>query len=331
VLLLANPADATTPEIAVGSKFEAADTLACGAEPNEDAAACIAGLTWQPAAFTVELQPAQPGCGDFLVRFPSPRPIGSSVNDLVSMEWFAAHDGEKIRTARPIVVVHESARNMTVGRIIARGISGQGLHAFLIHLPGYGARREAAPLTADRALPSLRQAIADVRRARDAVAALPLVDHSLVGLQGTSLGGFVAATAAGLDHGYDRVFITLAGGDLQDVILHGERDAIKVHAKLTAAGLTDDQIKELTRQIEPLRLAHRIRPEFTWLYSGKFDTVVPPRCSLALADAAHLPAAHHVEFAADHYSGIVYLPQVVEQIRQEMLEVGDKNSTRTKD
>ena len=192
-------------------------------------------------------------------------------------------------------------------------------------------RRDAAPLTADRALPSLRQAIADVRRARDAVAALPMVDHSRIGLQGTSLGGFVTATVAGLDHGYDRVFITLAGGDLQDVILHGQRDAIKVHAKLTAAGLSDDQIKELTRQIEPLRLAHRIRPECTWLFNGKFDTVVPPRCSLALAEAAHLTAEHHIEFAADHYSGIVYLPQVVEQIRQEMLDLSDKNPAAAKE
>jgi dienelactone hydrolase len=327
----ASAEDTSSATLEVGSKFDAVDSLDCGAESKEDAAACIAGLSWQPTSFTVELQPAEAGCGDFLVRFPSPRPIGNSVYDLVSMEWFAAHDGEKICTARPIVVVHESARNMTVGRIIARGISGRGMHAFLIHLPGYGARRDAVPLTADRALPSLRQAIADVRRARDAVAALPLVDHSRIGLQGTSLGGFVTATVAGLDHGYDRVFIMLAGGDLQDVILHGQRDAIKVHAKLTAAGLSDDQIKDLTHQIEPLRLAHRIRPEFTWLFSGKFDTVVPPRCSLALAAAAHLPAAHHVEFSADHYSGIVYLPQVVEQIREEMLDVGDKNSTPAKD
>ena len=272
---LATAAESSLEALEVGGKFEAADTLACGDESNENAAACIAGLSWKPTTFTVELQPAQAGCGDFLVRFPSPRPIGNSVNDLVAMEWFAAHDGEKICTARPIVVVHESARNMTVGRIIARGLSGQGMHAFLIQLPGYGARRDETPLTADRALPSLRQAIADVRRARDAVTALPLVDHSRIGLQGTSLGGFVTATVAGLDHGYDRVFIMLAGGDLQEVILHGQRDAIKVHAKLTAAGLSDDQIKELTQQIEPLRLAHRVRPELTWLFNGKFDTVVP--------------------------------------------------------
>ncbi len=156
--------------------------------------------------------------------------------------------------------------------------------------------------------------------ARDAVVALPVVDRSVVGVQGTSLGGFVTATAAGLDHGYDRVFIFMAGGNLEEVVLHGARDAAKVHEKLKAAGITDEQIKEFAHQVEPLRLAHRINPATTWLYTGKFDNVCPPACSLALAKAAHLTVDHHIEFPSDHYSGIIYMPQVVGQIRQRMVE-----------
>jgi dienelactone hydrolase len=276
---------------------------------------------WTPTKFDVVLEPAQPGCGDFLVRFPSARPIGDPLNDTVAMEWFAPHgDDDKIRSARAIVIVHESDKRMIVGRLIARGISGQGLHAFLIQLPGYGVRRGPSPPKAEQILPSLLQAVADVRRARDAVAALPMIDHSLIGVEGTSLGGFVTATVAGLDHGYDRVFIALAGGDIQDVILHGARDAAKAHAKLNAAGVSDDQIKAVSHEIEPLRLAHRIEPDKTWLYNGKFDTVVPPRNSLALASAAHLAEDHHIEFPTDHYGGIVYLPQVIDQIMRRMAE-----------
>ena len=181
-------------------------------------------------------------------------------------------------------------------------------------------RRVEGLSNVERTLPALQQAIADVRRARDAVVALPVIDRSVVGLQGTSLGGFVTATVAGLDHGYDRVFILLAGGNLQEVVLNGSKDAAKARNKLAAAGVTDEQIKELARQVEPLRLAHRINPAETWLYSGKFDDVVPPRCSLALAKAAHLPDGHHIELPSDHYSGIVYLPQVVQQIHQRMVE-----------
>lgn len=273
--------------IEIGSRFEATDTLACDEETDEDAQKCLTKLRWAPTKFTVHLEAAEAGCGDWLVRFPSPKPIGNPTNDLVSMEWFAARgNGNLVRPAPAMVVVHESGRRMTVGRLVARGLSAQGLHAFLLHLPGYGARRVEGLADIDQLLPSLQQGIADVRRARDAVVALPIVDRSVVGVQGTSLGGFVTATVAGLDSGYDRVFILMAGGNLQQVVLHGSRDAAKVRAKLAAAGLSEEQMKDLAYQVEPLRLAKRINPAETWLYSGKFDDVVPPSCSLALAKAA---------------------------------------------
>jgi len=307
--------------IKLGDRFAATDSLACGTDASEDAKECLAKLSWTPAEFTVHVEAAEPGCGDWLVRFPSPRPIGNSTNDLASMEWFAARDQQgALRRARAIVVVHESGRSMTVGRLIARGLSSQGLHAFLLHLPGYGARRVEGLADIKRALPALQQAIADVRRARDAVVALPAVDRSVVGLQGTSLGGFVTATVAGLDRGYDRVFILLAGGNLHDVVLHGGQDAAKTREKLAAAGVTDQEIKRLARHVEPLRLAHRINPAGTWLYSGAYDDVVPPRCSLALAKAARLPEGHHIELPVDHYSGILYLPKVVQQVYQRMVQ-----------
>lgn len=129
-----------------------------------------------------------------------------------------------------------------------------------------------------------------------------------------SRGGFVAATVAGLDDGYDRVFVLLAGGNLHDVVVRGGRDAAKFREKLAAAGISEQQIKEFAYHVEPLRLAHRIRPEATWIFSGKYDDVVPPECSHALAVAAKLPAGHHVQLPASHYSGIIYLPPVLQQI-----------------
>ena len=67
-----------------------------------------------------------------------------------------------------------------------------------------------------------------------------------------------------------------------------------------------------------MRLAHRIDAGNMWLYSGKYDDVVPPASSFALASAAKLDAGHHVELLADHYSGVVYLPLVIQEIRKKM-------------
>lgn len=306
-------------DLQVGSEFAAQDSLACGEESSDDARDCLAKLSWKPKQFTVRLEAAAAGCGDFLVRFPSPRPIGDSIIDLAAMEWFTARDGDHaIKKAPAIVVIHESGKSMTVGRMIARDLGAHGLHAFLLQLPGYGARRVDIASAVSKVLPALQQAISDARRARDAVVALPVVDETVVGIQGTSLGGFVTATTAGLDHGYNRVFILLAGGDLQEVVLHGAKDAANTRKKLTEAGVTEEQIKQLAHDVEPLRLAHRTKPAETWLYSGKFDDVVPPRCSLAFAKAAHLASDHHIELPVDHYSGVLYLPKIVNEIAERM-------------
>src|SRR4051794_28830704 len=106
---------ADTSTIAVGSDFPASDTLAPGDEQNQDSKACLKALCWNPTKFNVRVEAAEPDRGDFLIRFPSPRPIGDATNDQVSMEWYAARDANgAIRTARAVVIVHESAHSMPV-------------------------------------------------------------------------------------------------------------------------------------------------------------------------------------------------------------------------
>jgi hypothetical protein len=62
-----------------------------------------------------------------------------------------------------------------------------------------------------------------------------------------------------------------------------------------------------------MNFAHRINPNRVWLYSGKYDDVVPPRNSKLFADAAKLNG-HHIELEADHYSGALMLPSVLRDI-----------------
>ena len=302
-----------------GGTFAARDSLNCQPDGNADAAACIAGLKWPVAAFTVRCETAMPGGGDWLVRFPSPVPVGDAVNDLVAMEWHMARDKDgKPMKAPAIVIVHESGRGMVAGKVFAKGLRPYGFHTFLIHLPGYGARTSTLTNNPKLMLPALKQAIADVRRARDAVAALPFVDSTNIALQGTSLGGFVTATVSGLDRGYDRIFILLAGGNIADVILTGTRDAAGLKRRLLESGITDDEIRASAKTIEPLRLAHRVDPKRVWLYTGKSDDVVPPACSRAFATAAKLGAEHHIELPVGHYSAAILMPLILPRIHELM-------------
>lgn len=308
--------DFSRPPFAAGLTFEARDSLNPAVDERDDAQKCLEGLCWTPGRFSVEIEPGISDRGDWLIRFPSPVTSGDTKNDRVAMECYLARDAQQeLTTAPAVVVVHESGSNMTVGRLFARGLQLQGLHSFLIHLPYYGERRTGKKRPDGSHLISMmKQAVADVRRARDAVAALPLIDDTRISLQGTSLGGFVSATAGSLDDGYESVFLMLAGGELYDVIQNGQKDAAKVRERLEQAGLTGEKLRELTLTVEPTRVAHRLDPKRTWLYSGTFDKVVPFRNAAALASAAGLSEKHHVRMAANHYSGIVYLPFVLNHI-----------------
>jgi hypothetical protein len=83
---------------------------------------------------------------------------------------------------------------------------------------------------------------------------------------------------------------------------------------LAEQGIPLESLREALNAIEPLRLAHRVAADRTWLYTGTHDTVVPPDCSLAWKRSARLPEEHHIELPADHYSGIIFLPGVIQQM-----------------
>ena len=300
----------------VGKTFSARDSLSPQMEESSDAKACLTGLVWQPGEFEVTVETGNDPAMEGLVRFPSPKPNGVAQNDRVALEWYAAKDDSgKVINAPAIVVVHESGSKMEVGRIFAKALHAQGLHAFMIQLPFYGVRKPAGFKPDGRHVEAtMRQGIVDVRRARDAVAALPHVDKTNIAVQGTSLGGFVTATTAGLDRGFASVHIMVAGGDLYELVSNGQREAGKLREMLAEAGYTGDKLKDLFAAVEPLRLAHRLDPQTTWMYSATRDQVVPPPHALKLATAAKLTDDHHTQLWADHYTGIIYVPVVVDSL-----------------
>ncbi|MFK7820154.1 MAG: alpha/beta hydrolase family protein [Planctomycetaceae bacterium] len=322
LLLLATaspcPALAQQPEttgLSDSGPFKTEDSLEVGEEPSDDAKTCLTGLVWKKSAFTVQLEPGKNG-SDFLIRFPSPKPVGNAVIDRVAVEWHMARerDGSKKQSALPIVIVHELGSNMAAGRTIAKTVSRVGFHAFMVQLPTYGERRVNRRARVTEMMQTMQQAIADARRARDAIAVLPTVDTSHIALQGTSLGGIIAASTGALDNGFDSVHLVLAGGDLFNLIKTGQRDTAYVRQALQRSGVTDDQLRQMTKAIEPTRIAHRLRAPHTWLYTGTSDTVIPAASSTALAKAAKLQEAHHKKLNANHYSGMLYLPWVVGDI-----------------
>jgi dienelactone hydrolase len=321
VLLICTATLGLTPVRAIAeprilARYEARDTLARLTDPEPDAQACLDGLKWQPGPFPVTCEGDEPSSRRVIVSFPSPVPSGDAANDRVTMEWHRPFQLAADQAKAPaVLVVHESGRAMPVGRLFARAFQAEGIHAFLIHLPYYGLRRgDNDRPEPDNLVTVVRQAIADVRRARDAIAALPEVDADRIAIQGTSLGGFVVAIAASLDNAYPTAFIMLAGGNLYDLVVNGQQDAANFRRDLERAGYTGDALRKLLWQIEPTRVAHRLDPRRTWLYTAAQDRVVPLENAQALARAARLDEDHHVSFPGDHYTAIVHFATIVRQV-----------------
>src|SRR5690348_9933446 len=72
----AHAGEQSASPIHVGDKFDAIDTFSCGDESSAEAKEYLATLSWKPSKFTVQIEAADSNDADYLVRFPSARPIG---------------------------------------------------------------------------------------------------------------------------------------------------------------------------------------------------------------------------------------------------------------
>lgn len=295
--------------------FTAHDTLSITADAKPEAQRVLEGIAWEPApeGFRVEASMAS-GDEAAVVRFPSPRGSGDGVQGTVPMQWFVARDGQgRPREAPALLLVHSLHPLFPETLAIARELSKRGIHAFVIHMPGYGLREDDGPAGVT-ALMRLTQAVGDIRRARDAIAALPNVREGAVALSGVSMGGFASATAAALDGAFDPVILIISGGDGFRVLQEGRHDAAAVRRSMARAGYEGERLRELVGRAEPLAVAHRLEGREVWLFTARDDTVIPRFSSDALVAAAGIPPERRVELAGDHYTVVLALPGVINRM-----------------
>lgn len=275
-------------------------------------------LRWEPQAFEVRhLRSLLPGqripLSDTVdvVNFASPHVSEDAFFDRVAVRWHTPRNADRPRPA--VVLVHSLHPETPIAESLARTIAQRGVHAFVVELPGYGTRRRATDeWPGVVAVRRAAQAVADVRRACDAVAALPAVDPDRIVLQGTSLGSFPAAVAAGLGARHHSLVLLLGGGNVIDAIEHGEKDAANFRATLERHGIDRAQRAELFAPLEPLRVADRLDPQTTWLLAARNDVVIPPANAEALAEAIGLDDSRFVRLPGNHYTAALALPAVAD-------------------
>lgn len=271
-----------------------------------------------PAAFDwrMSLKETIGAVGVYEVQFPSPLTSPVECNNTVYADYFLA-PGPGPHPA--VIVLHIlSDPKFTLERMICYHLACQGVHAMLMKMPYYGQRRPAdrekyREMTADpqNLLDGLRQAVMDVRRSATWLATLQEVDANRIGICGVSLGGFVAATAAGIDGGFPRVAVILAGGDLPKVLAGKAREVRGFRQAVEKAGLSDEQVQRLLAPIDPLTYAARLKASDVIMINATGDEIVPADCARRLAEAG---GAKQSWYRAGHYTIALYLPVALQQM-----------------
>jgi dienelactone hydrolase len=290
--------------------FAARDTLRIAPDASADAQAMLDALAYAAGEFSVTCVANTRGV---TVQFPSPRP--RRAGDMVTMEWHVARDAERRPIVAPaVLVIHTIHPEMPIGRAVARGLAAQGFHAFMMQMPGFGRRWHPDDERPEAFFPRMVQAVADARRARDAIAVLPNVAPGPIAIQGTSLGGIVAVNAASLDSAFGTVMLVITGGELRTIVETGEADAAFVRMRLQRGGIVGDVLAAQCHALEPTRIAHRLPADRTWLVAAVDDVVIPPQCTEALARAIGLADTHRINVPGNHYTVITRFPAIIEQL-----------------
>ena len=310
-------------QVPARDSFDGAALAAEEADPG--AAEALRAAVWEPGAFPVRIDDLGPGERPRAVlHFAAPRPAAGREDrgTDVRLCWWAADPAaaDPLRPGAPagpaVLIVHSLAPGQPLARGLASAVAAAGIDAFVVDLPGFGDRAPTPGRSPGaEAVLSGAGGVADVRRALDAVAALPGVDPERIVLAGVSLGSFAAAAVAGLDGRPLATVAFLGGGSAFESLRDGAKDAALLREELLRGGQTLETLEQLLRPVEPLSLASRIDPDRFWLVSATGDTVIPPATTEALARAVGgtgLAEDHWLRRPGNHYTAGFSLPGVAD-------------------
>lgn len=311
------PASTTRP---AGVTFEAVDLPLKMDGATGETAEWLKGYDLKPQRFsyTLELISDEETVRVYRLVYPSPFQSPWPENNKVPAELYLPKKADGPLPAAIVLDILDGSA--VIPRGLARGLAEQGVAALYMPQACYGERRPADNAhfqlfmkDPNAAITNVRQTVMDVRRGKAVLAARPDVDPQRISITGVSLGGIMAALAAGVDGGFNRVVPILSGGDLAAITFHA-RETRPVRSALEGKGLTEADAERLMAPIDPLHFASRIDPKTCLMINAARDEVIPKVATEALFRAIGSPQILWTPLG--HYSSALYLPN----IRQRTIE-----------
>jgi len=236
------------------------------------------------------------------LTFPSPMKTVSAINNMVQCEYYSP----RIAGKRPaVIVLHVLGGDLELSRMFCHALARQDIASLFLIMPWYGPRRD--PQLPNRivsgspteTIAGMTQAVLDIRRATNWLAARPEVDTKRVGLLGISFGGITGALAMAAEPRLTSGCLYLAGGDVGRIAWDSpEFDHIR--PRLIEQGYTQKKLSEELQPIDPITYAAELRGRRVLMLNGRHDDIIPPACSESLR-AAFGPG-EIVWYAGNHYT-----------------------------
>ncbi len=280
--------------------------------------------TYNHAPFSYRILSREVKAGFSVYRLSYPSPVVTQVpqNNTIPAEYYLPSGIRPGDPRRPAVIcLHILDGNMELVRATCSVLASRGVPAMLFMLPYYGPR---APPGGPQAmagdpqlfLTALDQAGEDVRRSVDLLASRPEIDPRKIGITGISLGGIVAATAAGREPRLSRAALVLTGGDLLTIIRHA-RETRELRGLIDRLpGPQKAKVQQSIEAVDPLRTADRLRDRAlagkVLMVNAGEDEVIPRACTEKLAAALGIEKQVVWLPGLGHYTAMSELPRVLQ-------------------
>ncbi len=180
----------------------------------------------RPFTYQENLHAVRPGYQILRLKYSSLTVTPIPQNNTIPADYYLPDGIRPGDPPRPAVIcLHILDGNDPLTEILCTALAARGIPALAFKLPFYGQRGlPEGPMAMAKdpklLVSALEQTGGDVRRTVDLLASRPEIDPKKIGIAGISLGGIVAASAAGGEPRIHRAALLLSGGDLLTIIHH---------------------------------------------------------------------------------------------------------------
>lgn len=231
----------------------------------------------------------------------------------VQFEYWQARSVRKGAKAPAIVItpILGGGRSLAVSH--CRAFTEAGMHAVLVER---GTKVLSKGWPVEEVERQLRRAVVGRRGIVDWLERQPEVDPERLGAFGISMGGILTSVLLATEPRLASGVIALAGGDVPGIISRSEEGRLVTwrETKSRELGVDEAGVERLLRAAlssDPAAMAPFVDPRRVLFVSTRWDDVVPSRNQVLLWEALGRPQRY--DLPAGHYSGIVFLPWVMNQ------------------